>query len=392
MFDVAIIGAGTAGSFAALELSKLGHSVCVLEQNPCPGHKASCTGIISRDCLSLLRADRELIQHEAQSAKIFAPSGKCIRVERDTTQAYILDRRMLDQWLARQAQERGAQYLFSTPVDSIREQNAGVTIEIVKPGNPNPIQARCAVIACGVGGKLTAAAGLGRIREYAHGAQALVECAGFNEVEVYSGRHIAPGFFAWLVPAWEGTAKAGLLCSGNASKHIHDHLGRLKRQGKIGSLITEVSFGSIPLKTLPRTYSNRMLVVGDAAGQAKPTSGGGIYFGALCSRLAVETLDTCIRADDFSPGRMAAYQRRWHKLLKNELAIDYWAHRFYQSLTDKQAEHIFEIINKHGIHETLLASPDISFDWHSKVILDAIKHRSLQRSLEKLRAKPGFST
>ena len=71
-------------------------------------------------------------------------------------------------------------------------------------------------------------------------------------------------------------------------------------------------------------------------------------------------------------------------MLKRELAIDYWAHKFYRKLNDRQIEHIFDIIEHHGIHESLLASPDITFDWHSNVILDAIKHRSLDKSLGKL--------
>jgi digeranylgeranylglycerophospholipid reductase len=126
-------------------------------------------------------------------------------------------------------------------------------------------------------------------------------------------------------------------------------------------------------------------VVGDAAGQVKPTSGGGIYFGLVCAGIAVRTLDESLRAGDVSSGRLAIYQKRWHKILKHEIDIDYWAHRFYQGLTDKQAEHIFQVILRHGIHESLLASPDITFDWHGKVILDAVRHRSLQRSMEKLK-------
>ena len=75
-------------------------------------------------------------------------------------------------------------------------------------------------------------------------------------------------------------------------------------------------------------------------------------------------------------------------MLKQELSIDYWAHRFYCGLDDKQVEHVFNVIERHGIHESILASPDITFDWHGQVIFDALKHRSLQRSLEKLGMAP----
>jgi len=126
------------------------------------------------------------------------------------------------------------------------------------------------------------------------------------------------------------------------------------------------------------------MVVGDAAGQVKPTTGGGIYFGLLCAGLCVQAAREALLSDDLSSRKLSQYQKQWHKLLKQELAIDYWAHRFYRRLTNRQIEHVFNVIESHGIHETILSSPDISFDWHGRVIFDAMKHRSLQKSLRKL--------
>jgi flavin-dependent dehydrogenase len=244
------------------------------------------------------------------------------------------------------------------------------------------------VIACGTAPGLITQIGLGRIREYAHGAQAEVTCHNIDEVEVYSGKRIAPGFFAWLAPSAPGKAKVGLLSSANQGPYLADFLKYLENQGKISHSPHDIRYGSIPLKPLARTYAKRILIVGDAAGQTKPTTGGGIYFGLICAGVAVQTLDESLKAGDLSGRRLALYQKRWHRILKRELDIDYWAHRFYQSLTDRQAEHIFQIILRHGIHESLLTSPDITFDWHGKVILDAIRHRSLQRSLEKFKLFP----
>jgi len=87
MYDVIVIGAGIVGSYTARELARLGHSVAVLEKNPEPGYKTSCTGIISQACLDMLPGSRNVIQREARSATIYSPSGKHIRVERETTQA-----------------------------------------------------------------------------------------------------------------------------------------------------------------------------------------------------------------------------------------------------------------------------------------------------------------
>ena len=389
MYDVIIIGAGITGSFAAAELARLGYHVGVLEKQQQPGLKTSCTGIVSHECLEMLHMDRSLIQYEARSARIFAPSGKYLRVERENAQAYILDRPGLDRMMAHNAQQNGAEFYFATPVTAIRHENQYMEVEATPVEAEKVLfRARCVIIACGAAGGLTQSAGLGRIREFAHGAQAQVECTDIPDVEIYSGSTTAPGFFAWLVPAGGTQGKAGLLCRGNPRPYLTALLNRLLKQNRISSLASDINYGSIPLKPLARTYADRLLVIGDAAGQVKPTSGGGIYFGILCARQAVLTLDECLKKGELSSGRLLIYQKRWHKILKRELSIDYWAYRFYQRLDDKQIEHIFNIIVKHGIHESLLTSPDITFDWHSLVILDAIRHRSLQRSLEKLKAAP----
>jgi len=385
MYDVIVIGAGITGSYTAGELARLGYSVAVLEKYLEPGYKTSCTGIISQACLDMLPGSHSVIQREARSATVFSPSGAHIRIEREATQAYILDRPALDRLVAEQARQNGVDYFFSTLATGLRSDERCIYVKATRGSEQLELSAGAAVIACGTGVGLISQMGMGRIYEYAQGAQAEVACKNIDEVEVYSGRRIAPGFFAWLVPTMPGQAKAGLLCNKNPGPTIINFLNLLEGKGKILPDSYHISYGAIPLKPLARTYADRILVVGDAAGQVKPTTGGGIYFGLICAGLAVRTLDESLRTGDLSSRRLALYQKRWHKILKRELDIDYWSHRFYQGLTDKQAEHIFQVIQRHGIHESLLSSPDITFDWHGKVILDAIRHRSLQRSLEKLK-------
>jgi geranylgeranyl reductase family protein len=383
-YDVIVIGAGVAGCYAAGDLAKLGYSVAVLDKNHAAGSKRSCTGIISRECLDLLPAGRDAIQFEARSAKVFAPSGKYIRIARDDTQAYVLDRPALDRTLAASAAGRGANFIFSALVTSLRIHDDIAIVDITRDAEKQSLKANVIILACGAGTSLTRQAGLGRISEFAQGAQCLVRTTGLEEVEVHTGTDVAPGFFAWLVPSGRSQAKAGLLSRENPAPLMAAFLSRFERSGRIKPGKHAVEFGIIPLKPLSRTYGERLLVAGDAAGQVKPTTGGGIYFGALCARLAANAVHKAFSSGDLSAKSLSKYQRDWHKLLKQELYIDYWAHRFYQGLSNRQMEHIFDIMERHGIHESILASPDITFDWHGKVILDAFKYRSLQRSLEKL--------
>ncbi len=383
-FDVIIIGAGVIGCYAAGALAQLGYDVCVLEKNAEAGSKRSCTGIISSECLDLFPAARGAVQFEAHSAKVFSPSGQHIRIERNSTQAYVMDRPSLDRSIGLQALENGACLSFSTLATSIKVNSQSAEVHATCLNKREVFEAGIIVIAGGAGTTLTRDAGLGQIHEFAQGAQAEVACKDLAEVEIYSGTAVAPGFFSWLVPTGKAHAKAGLLCLGNPRPYITALLSRLERQGRITVEKHDIKYGVVPLKPLRKTYGERILVIGDAAGHVKPTTGGGIYFGTLCAGMAVTTIHEAFSAGNLSARGLSSYQRRWHKLLKQELSIDYWAHRFYSGLDDKQVEHVFNVIERHGIHESILTSPDITFDWHGKAIFDALKYRSLQRSLEKL--------
>ena len=84
------------------------------------------------------------------------------------------------------------------------------------------------------------------------------------------------------------------------------------------------------------------MVVGDAAGQVKPTSGGGIYYGLLCADIAADTLHRALQEGDFSAGMLSRYERKWKKRLGRELKIGYWARRMFERLSDGQIDRIFD--------------------------------------------------
>ena len=381
-----MIGAGPAGSYLAHKMAWLGYDVVVLEKRAGIGNTC-CTGIISKDCYNMLLVDPSLILREANSARFFAPSGRFLRLQRDTIQTYIIDRSGLDCALFARAQETGAKYLLSVTVEDIIIQEGHVQVLAYVRHRPRSFKARAVAIAAGSGSKLTQRLSLGKVNDFGFGAQSEV-ISKVDEVEIFLDQELAPGFFAWIVPTSGDRARVGLLCQHRPRVYFEFLLDRLKHQGKIGLTDDTISYGSIPLKPLAKTYGHRVIVIGDAAGQVKPTTGGGIYYGLLCAEIAAQTLHQGFAADDLSAKQLSRYHREWHKLLGKELKTGYWARRFYQKLDNRQIEHIFHIIESNDIHESVLASPDISFDWHSNIILNAIKHKSLQRALKLLRTMP----
>lgn len=377
-----VIGGGPIGSYAACRLAGLGHGVVVLERKHQVGKPVCCTGIIGQACVSSFEIEDNVILRQVNSARIFSPSGDMLRLCREETQAYILDRAAFDISMAGRAQEAGAKYILDSPVKDMVIERDKVRVEASHQGERLNLEARVAIIASGFGSRLCEKLGLGRAEDSTIGAQAEVETVGIDEVEVYFGREIAPGFFAWLVPTTSPMARVGLMSRKSPKLYLNKLMASLLAQGKIVSSEAEPNYGGIPLKPLRRTFGERLIAMGDAAGQVKPTSGGGIYYGLLCADIAANTLHQALEDDDLSAKRLAQYERRWKKKLGRELKIGYWSRKLFERLSDRQIDRIFEIVKANGIDEALLKAKDLSFDWHSKIILRLMRYQMVSKVVD----------
>jgi len=375
-YDVIIVGAGPAGSYIAYELASSGHDVAVFEQKSAPGLNACCTGIISTECFRSLDPGTDGILAKVNSAKFFSPSGRCLRFQTENVQAYVVNRVLLDNALASKAQSQGARYFFSSPVIDIIPGRDSIQAETLCCGARQIFSARVVVLANGFRPKLPWKLGLGRIKNFFVGAQAEIETESIDELEVYFGQEVAPGLFAWLVPTSTNTAYVGLLATSQAKLHLQKFLNNLFCQGRITSREVEIEQKAIPVGTLARSYRDRVLVIGDAAGQVKPTTGGGIYFGHLGARIAAEVLDEALSSDNLTAGQLSRYQKQWKAKMGKELSRGYWARWVYTKLSDRQIEGIFNVLDSGGMAEALLNSSNFSFDWHSRLILAALRHSS----------------
>ena len=375
-YDVIIVGAGPAGSYAAYELASSGHAVAVFEEKSALRLNVCCTGIISTKCFQSLDLGTDVILTKVNSAKLFSPSGRCLRVQTENVQAYVVNRLLLDRALASKAQSRGAQYFFSSPVIDIIPGKDSIQAETLRSGVREIFNARAVVLAHGFRPKLPWKLGLGKIKNFLVGAQAQIEVKNVDEFEVYFSQETAPGAFAWLVPTSADKAYVGLLATSRAKLHLQKFLNDLFCQGRIASREAEIEQKAIPIRTLGRSYGDRLLVIGDAAGQVKPTTGGGIYFGHLGARLAAEVLDEALSSDNLTARQLSRYQKQWKAKTGQELSRGYWARWAYAKLSDRQIEGIFDMLHSNGMAQALPNSPDFSFDWHSKSISAVLKHSS----------------
>jgi len=380
LLDVIVAGAGPIGSHVACKLAELGYSVSVMEEHQQIGEPVQCSGIIGQECVKRYQIPKDVILAESQSAKFFSPSGKHIRLATEEVQAYIVDRRAMDVAFADRARSAGAEYHLATRIDNVRIDSDWVRVKASNGTGSKYHKAKVLIIASGFGSKLPYKLGLGRISDYIAGSQMEVETSGVDEVEVYFSQNTAPGFFGWLVPTGAGRGLAGLFSRSAPRRHLDRFIRKLKTEGKIMAE-GKVTSGGIPLKTLPKTYADRVLVVGDAAGQVKPTTGGGVYYGFLCADIAVEVLDKALSSLDCSRDVLSLYEKGWKKWLSRDLRIGYFARKFYEKLNDRQIETMFRMLESKGIAEAMLNSDQMRFDWHGGLLLKGLKYMGPWRYL-----------
>jgi geranylgeranyl reductase family protein len=351
--------------------------VIVLERNKHFGRKACCTGIIGKECYERFPIAENAVLKKVEIMKLFSPMGDSLELGNGKAMAYVVNREGFDNNLALLAQEQGAEYLMSAGVKDISPGDRKVDTHIESMNGEAVIKGKVAVICSGFGSSLPKKLGLGKTGDFVLGAQKEVDVNGIDEIEVYFGQKTAPGFFAWVVPTSSGRARVGLLARRKPGHYLNKLISGLSSQGRINADGSEVHFGGIPLLPLRKTYDERLLVVGDAAGHVKPTTGGGIYYGLLCAEIAADTVNQALLADDLSAKRLSGYEAGWKKTLAKELQIGYLARRIYENMSDSQIERIFRLVRENDFHNEIINSPGFSFDWHGEHVLKAFKHKIL---------------
>jgi len=362
--DVIVVGAGPAGSECARRLAEAGCAVLVTEEHARPGEPVHCTGVISAHAYRAFDLPASAIQSELTAADLTSPGGITLRVELNGSRAYTVDRGEVDLALASRASRAGAVFSHHTCIRALAVDRTGVTASGLQSAHPWTARARAAVLATGARSALPRQVGLAASHEVAYGAQAQVAVASPATMQVWLGHRLVPGGFGWVVPAQPGWSRVGVLTKARP-RQVLSQVVRAALNGA-GESLAEGEIRVHPIPSAPRypTYGDRVLSVGDAAGQVKMTTGGGVYYGLLAAQAASEVLAEGLARGRLGARHLARYEELWQVLLGPEQRAGQLLRELASGVSDEMLDEIFRLVEMRGLSRYLLDLVD--FDWHAR--------------------------
>ena len=368
VIDVAIVGGGPAGLLTAARLAGAGLDVVLFEEHARIGEPTHCTGIVSLETAELAKIPDDLVLAHLRSACLHGPRGAQARHEwADAGEAILaIDRAGFDRSLAAQARAAGAVVRTGTPVRDVEIAAGGVTLQT--PGDL--VRARACVLACGVSYRFQRQLGLGLPAQAVHTAQTEVDAVPGEVVEMHVGRGVAPNGFLWTVPitrAGRARLKVGVMATGNAGTYLQTFLDRPEVRARLLGAPSPPVRRLLPLKPIAKTYADRVLVVGDAGGFTKPTTGGGVFYSLLTASLAAEALVEAFNAGRLDDAFLARYERRWQERLGADLRAGDWLRQLVSRCTDAEIDRLVRAFASEGLQT--LVRRTVRFNWHRDLIL-----------------------
>ena len=373
-YDVVVVGAGPVGATAARYAALNGASVLLIEDHASVGSPVGCTGLLSTRAISECDVEpaNDFVLNSVRGAHVYSPNGGCLPIDGGKIKAHVVSRKMFDRKLVKMAVDVGVDVSLRTRAIGLSRINSLQELSVLQNGVSKTITANVIIGADGVRSNIAQMAGLGQVQKVLSGIQieAPYSSNDADFVELFMGSQ-APGFFGWTVPINEEISRIGLAVPTgnelNAVQYLNDLLNLNQGVSTLyGGGALDVVYGGIPLGPLEKTVADGVLIVGDAAGQVKPTSGGGVYTGAACAKIAGEVAALAAIEGDSSENRLNEYEKRWRAKLGRELSIGMKIHDFMGGLNDAELDELLGSMNTPKILDMITEYGDMD---HPSVLI-----------------------
>ncbi len=334
-YDVVVIGAGSAGLNTAIKCARGGLNVAVVEEHTKIGFPRHCSGLYSTRFLTMMGMSDDFYEHEVFGAKFHSPSGKIIEFMRKERVAFVVDREQLDAHLGAVAEENGVKIFSGAKVLEFNASEDGASVATQK----DTLHTK---LICGADGSNSFVAkklGFSAPKKL-NGIMAITsEHDDANHVDLFFDNKLYPGFFAWKIPRGK-TVEYGI--AGDIGPTNVNNFNNFLQ--KFGVEKYELSSGVIPYG-FQRSYSNRILLVGDAAAQVKPLTGGGVIYGMICARIAAQVFADAVSKNKFDEKSLSSYESMWRDTIGRGIRRGLAIRKIYAGMSNKNIDLIFRFLN-----------------------------------------------
>ena len=344
-YDVVIVGAGPAGLAAAIEIAKEKINVLVLDRKQeigCPKRCAEGLGLGWFNRLNL-KPKKDWCVQTIHGAALYAPNGKGFQMKRTETMGYVLERKIFEKELAREAVNAGAKILLKHQVvGAIRNKNE-VVLKVEADDETREVRTPLVIACDGVDSLTAKMLGLNTkldLRETDSGYQyEMTGISGYDEhlLHLYFGTDVAPRGYIWIFPKRNHTANVGIGIGAYEEKTAKYYLDKwiAQQEGLKNGSIIEVNAGAIPVGGfLDKMQAANLIVAGDAGHMVDPIHGGGIGIALEGGRLAAEHTIKAIKEGKYSEKDLEPYTQAWYDKRGNELMKRLKGRHLLEQLSD----------------------------------------------------------
>jgi len=377
---VAVVGAGPVGSTFARHMAEKGFKVALLEKKKEIGVPLQCAGLLGKKIKKVNILPDEFIINPVNGAFLHSPEDTVLSVSKEKPEAYVVDRIGYDKFLAQLALDSGAELFLNHRVDKVDSVEGVITL---KNNENNKISADVVVGADGHSSIVSDA--FNPPAESFQASQYLIDVGEkrFQKdyVHLYVDSRVSPGFL-WAIPLSETTARVGLFADANYQQ-LTVILNELltKRSELRGATILKKYYGVIPkYNSQKKLVKDKVILLGDAASQVKPTTGGGLIMGFSCAEIASQSAVKALETGNTE--LLMNYSKEYHDKFKNELKVQLMVHKIFKSLSDSELEYMFRKLKQEGAEEVISQYGDM--DSQSPLVKEMFKRGILLSILPKM--------
>ncbi len=355
-YDIVVGGGSVGGLSFAIGAASRGLKVLVLEEDDEIGEPEKCDGLVSlRAMRRYIPPEEACVQSRVTSGVVHSPSGLVASLDASRFEVVVIDRSAYEKQLASMAVSAGATVKTGVRVEATVEEGDAVKVKADS------------AYSCSYYVDATGPVGILRRNRLRLVPAAKYEIQGDwfadGEVQVFVDQKKYPGFFAWVIPRGNGTAKVGAAGFGiNSFKTLDSFL-----EGRTYRTLTRVAAPIYVGGPVEEFVSGRTILVGESAGQVKPTTAGGILSSVAGGSIAARWVTESIGSAD--PSLLLGYQREWTKEFGDEFRTMKRLRHMYESLSNPDIDRIVSALGSKRVSERLAKT---DFDFHATAFISAL--------------------